>query len=344
MMTPMDPNGLRALMLATVLLFLTACSDPNAKSIATLDQAITDRLAKVEQDLTAGRLTNAQILTRYVAEAKALKPDYADVLDTLGTMATPSNGRLADLKNQHREIMDAYAKRSAPSGQILDELQRVYDGTAPDQINAALVDEINTVAALTNGGLSPISLPPGSTLPEPGASLVGNPNYGHWQQSSNGTPSWVWFAQFALLQSLLGNMSYPSWYYNRPWSYDYDVYRDRFGSPGWRNREAGRLSRNWPTIEREGQRRGRKPSAYARRSNANAPQNTTSAARRHTRFSETRTQIARNGGRRPSAYQTSPRNSAAPARRTSSYGSGASRSAYPASRRSYGSSRSFRGK
>ncbi|MGF1454066.1 MAG: hypothetical protein ACFB6R_01675 [Alphaproteobacteria bacterium] len=337
---PMLWTGLvRILVLLGAVLLVSACNDPNAKAIAQLDTAIKDRFAKVEQDLGEGRLPNAKILARYVAQAKTLEPDYADVMDGLGTMAGPQNRRFQDLKVQHKEVMKAYDKRSVPSGQIAEQLQRIYDAAAPERINAGLVDEINTVAALTNGALSPINLPDGGALPEAGTALVGNPSYGSWQQQSNGTPMWVWFAQYALLQSVVGNMFYPSWYYNRPWSYDYDVYRDRFGTPRWRNREAGRMSRNWPSIEREGQRRGRKPSAYARRTNRSVQDS--AASRRHASFGETRAQIARNGGRRPSAYQTRTVNTSGSARRVSSYGSG---NRYPASRRSAGSSRSFRGK
>ncbi len=280
-------------------------SDPNKDAIAQLAQSNPARFTEVEKALEGNSLSNAVILRDYVRQAKAMNPEHGDALDGLAQAASARNRDVQDLIMEHRAVMKDYEARRRPSGEILADLRRIHDAASPEVINAALVDEINTVAALTNNQLQPVDLPPGQSVPTAGAALVGNPHYGSWQQTANGGSVWSWLGPYLLFQNLMGPTRYQDWFYDRPWSYDYDVYRDRYGSNAWRTRESGRLSQNWGGIKNEGERRGRRPSSYTRRQNtsvATPSQPRSSQTRRQSSFSTQREQMIRNGGRRVSSY------------------------------------------
>ncbi len=330
----------RLLTLALVLV-VSACGDPYAKQIASYDEAIRGRFDAVTAMLAGETLTNAKILKNYLTKARESHPDYASVFDAMAKVASPNNPRLADLRGQHQQTMDDYASRRQPSREILQDLGRIYDAAAPERINAAMVDEINTVAALSGGMLEPLNLPSGATLPSAGSMLVGNPTYGQWSQGTGGQSAWVWFAQYAALQTLLGPMTYGGWYYNRPWSYDYDIYRDRFSSRHWRQRELGRVARHGDIIRREARRLGRRASAYASRTNRTVTGGGSWTVQQDS-FAQARGEVAQTG-RRISSYQTTGAARGAGARRGSIYG-GRRTSGYAPSSRSRGSSRSYRGK
>lgn len=297
------------------LFLLVSCSDPNLPKIDSKTEIIKSQITDLKSSLDERTLVNAAILESYIVKTKASNPEYESILTALSRQYTSKNSGVAKLEERLAAAHKDLGSGVLTSGEALAELENLKLASDKDTFNDSLVDEINTVAALSNGALKPLNQPEGKEL-KAGANLVGNPTYGRWRQGG-GSSFWVWYGQYSMFRSVFGRPRYSSWYYNRPWSYGYDVYNNNYGSRRWKQSENQTLNQNYNKVREYGRTTNRKPSNYANRANSKV--------------------MARPSGRGNSLSSTR--------RRTASYGPSASKKAspYSSSSRSGTRSRSSRG-
>ncbi len=268
-----------------------------------------------------------QLLTYYVSKGKELTPDAAEVIDSFAIAGTSESARIKQLQNELDELKAGYKKQKKQ--ELIGNIDRLKSAATLDVQDILLVDEINTIAALAGDGLN--SIETDQALENDGAALVGNPAYGRWE-SRNGTSVWTWLA----IYSMWNNVRYDSWYYNRPYSYQYDYYNSHYGSSNWRRNENSRYSYNKQAIDKTGQELGRKPSSYSMRNNTKVPQKVATDTNIRKSSSYTSQRSSNLSNRRAVNSYTPSSN-----RRTSSYSSRPSSSSLRSSSRS---SSSFGGK
>lgn len=275
------------------LILLSSCSDPNAPIIENETKLVQLQVDGIKQDLSAGTMVNAAILKSYIDKTLVSNPEYKAILTGLAKQYTINNSNLLSLEKRLAAIPN-----TSPSSDAVQDLANLKLASNKDIFNQTFIDEINTVAALSNGALKPLNVPDGKPT-QAGQNLVGNPSYGKWQTTSSGS-IWAWYGQYAFFSSLFRPPYYNSWYYNRPWSYGYDRYNNNYGSRSWKKNEVKTMDNNYSKVREYGKNTNRKPSAYASRTNSSVK---ASATGKGSSLSSVRSSTAKNG---PSARKSSP--------------------------------------
>lgn len=224
-------------------LFLASCSNEYIGKIQLDYAATTKQLEQLGDDLDGRNLTNAKLVHLYANKLSKLKPDLAIIASSLATDATRKGNLYQGLRtrlafvNLEPENKQAYIKGA-------ESLASIYAGADPLVFNDALLDLINTMADLSDGQLSRISIPKNAQTEHvkgepivPGSYLVGNPNYGSYQQNSSGQSFWHWYGQYAFFRSMFsgssyygGPLSYNRWNSSPRYSYYNDYGRSAYGS------------------------------------------------------------------------------------------------------------------
>ena len=248
------------------LFLLVSCSDPNLPKIASKTEVIKAQISDLKSSLNDKTLVNAAILENYLVKTRASNPEYENILTALSRQYTSENSGVVKLEERLAAIHKNLSSSVLTSNDALAELEDLKQASDKDIFNDSLIDEINTVAALSNGALQPMDQPEGQET-KAGANLDGNPTYGRWQHGG-GNSFWVWYGQYSMFRSVFGGPRYSSWYYNRPWSYGYDVYHNNYGSWSWKHSETLTLDRNYKQVREYGRTNNQKPSSYATRRNS----------------------------------------------------------------------------
>lgn len=237
--------------IALLALGLGACSGESLRSridaaIVRLDAAV----ARLGDDLDAGRLRNAELMRQYADRVRDARPDLRDLVDVLaregtrdGTIYRSLETRLDDVR---KALPDTGARDQAYAGAV-DELNSLARAVVPSEFDRALADPLNVLADLSDGALPRVDAisaaasqrANGATDLGVGSQLVGNPNYGQWRTDSSGTSFWVWYGQFALMRDLIGGprIGYGAWAGGRDYSYYHDYGRGNYTSPSARQRQ-----------------------------------------------------------------------------------------------------------
>ncbi|MGB0747394.1 MAG: hypothetical protein ACPGO3_01490 [Magnetospiraceae bacterium] len=312
---------------ALALLVTTACSDPNIDEIKQLSAELNKDIVAVGDKLDQDVLPYDKKLTEYATKAKELLPDRAKDIDWLAAAGTKTrNPILKDLQARSNRILRNVNQNRVDSAQAVTWMRLLTEAATEKNVDAGLVDEINTIAAMTKGALKPLDVPE-DKVGLPGDRLVGNSHYGQWTRTSSGSTYWYWHPIYAPIMGP-GRWSYSGWYYDRPWSYRYDRYQNRYGSATWRQSEVGRMSSSWGSIKQYGKQTGRTPSSFATRTNTSVPPPPPPRAGRTASgvppFSRTSTQAATSGPRTVSTYGSSYSNSASSSYRASTRSGGSS--------------------
>ncbi|MGB0920294.1 MAG: hypothetical protein ACPG06_07515 [Alphaproteobacteria bacterium] len=251
----------------------------NAATLAQAEDRAARALVALRDDLNANRIANAVLLKEYARILVSENPDKAAAATALGNPAA-----MADYLDKRfsaaQSNQDGWGEAS-----LTEEYIAIADAANREAYNAALVDPLNALAGLSNGRLERVTdETAGEADTTPGATLVGNPAYGSWQQDHRGWSFWQWYGAYRLFGDLfMGPVYYHRWHYRRPWSYYGDIGRGRYGARRDRLGETTRMRNSADRINRFGRETGRNPSSYGTRSTPRAK-----GAASSTRFSSTR--------------------------------------------------------
>ncbi|MDQ6993063.1 MAG: hypothetical protein Q9M31_06270 [Mariprofundus sp.] len=251
--------------LISLLFSLASCSD-NADDLRINDDI--NQVAMQLDDLTAslnrGVLNNAAILKIYAAKLKVQKPAYGALMDQFAQRATGDNPTISDFEKRFQQAIVAPRDTQSEKKALLISFKTLKAGTDKQMYDDSLLDLINTIADLSDGQLSRVETPRRAAGELPASQLVGNPQYGHWQQESGGQSFWAWYGQYALLSSLLGGnrYSYGNWSNHRGWSHYNDYGRSRYSSPTQRRQHDTTMQKNERNLKQYGRNSGRTRSSY----------------------------------------------------------------------------------
>ncbi|MDQ6991498.1 MAG: hypothetical protein Q9M11_07170 [Mariprofundaceae bacterium] len=261
---------IKLLLVLSMLFSLSSCSgDPNVIRIKDDTAQTTLQLNNLIKALHNGSINNATILKVYASKLKAQKPEYTELTKQFSKMASPNNPTINDFK-QRLKLIRENPNSLGNQKSVITELTALLSGTKKEMYGDSLLDVINTIADLSDGTLSRLHTPARTKDELAASQLVGNPQYGHWQEDSGGQSFWAWYGQYALISSLLGGhrYGYNNWSYNRGWSHYNDYGRDRYSSSSQRNRHDSIQKKNAPNLKQYGKNTGRTQSSYSgRRSN-----------------------------------------------------------------------------
>ncbi len=232
----------KSLLIACLLLLLTACGNDYAQQIEQNYSTVQLNLDELERKLYYKQLTNAKIVAIYAEKLKALKPDFKSVADAMAKDATEKGTLYLDLKRRLNKV-NRKPENKQQFQKATQSLMSIDMGANPIVFNDALLDLINTMAELSDGQLETVSIPKDSQaayargkMITPGSYLVGNPNYGEYRQES-GNSFWHWYGQYAFFNSLFGRgyynhspIGYNGWNTRSHYSYYQDYGRNTYGS------------------------------------------------------------------------------------------------------------------
>lgn len=241
----------RIAVVVALVVALSACGGESLRN--RIDAAIVrleSAVARLGEDLDAGRVRNAALIRQYAQRIRDAQPDLRELVDVLanegtrrGTMYRSLETRLDDVR---AALPDPSARDEAYVGAV-DELNSLARAVDPAEFDRALADPLNVLADLSGGTLPRVDAISASASQRAnaatelgvGGQLVGNPNYGQWRTDSGGSSFWVWYGQFALMQSLMGpRIGYGAWAGGRDYSYYHDYGRSNYTSPSARQRQS----------------------------------------------------------------------------------------------------------
>lgn len=260
---------IKLFLVASMLLSLAACSEnPDKLRIRDYTEQVTIQLNDLVKALNNGTLNNALILSAYADKFKKLKPEFSTLANNLSLAATANNAAISDYKKRLQTARDNPASLGDDKA-VIKELLALGWATKIDMYGDSLLDPINTLADLSDGALPRVNTPRKADGEKAATQMVGNPQYGHWQENSSGQSFWAWYGQYALISNLLGGnrYSYNDWRYSRGWSHYNDYGRDRVSTTSQRSKYKQTIKKNEPALKQYGKKIGRTPSSYGTRSN-----------------------------------------------------------------------------
>lgn len=248
-------NGSR-LLIACLFLFLTACGNDYAEQVQQTHAQVKLNLDSLEHKLSSKALTNTKLVEIYAKQLVLIKPEFKPVTESLAKDAT-EQGALYKGLLQRLDKVNRNPENKQQFQRANQSLMSINSGADPIIFNDSLIDIINTMAELSGGQLEAVSIPRNSNVDHvrgekitPGSYLVGNPNYGSYQQDNSGRSFWHWYGQYAFFSSLFRGSLYNHYpiYYNRwntrsHYSYYHDYGRDTYGTSRERRQTAQRNSR-----------------------------------------------------------------------------------------------------
>lgn len=266
------PIAMRSVLaLVGLLMVLSGCTSKEEKWRAIVENdliALDSSLNRLESHLEQGRIRNAKLLGEYAAAMREQKPEMASVIAILELEASPQGSlylglleRYADLKTKSPILLQQGEKGVNAIGSELDALT---EAVSTKSFGAALADPLNVLADMSEGVLPRVdTMSKAESLQANAAedygspsSLIGNPNYGQWQQQSNGTSYWAFYGQYRLMNDLLFGrpIYYSSWASHRDYSYYGSRGYDHYTSPSQKTAERRRYSRVQKKFASQGKR------------------------------------------------------------------------------------------
>lgn len=221
---------------------ITGCGDPTQENIEKTIPTVQQKLDVLAKLLNENRVRNASILKEYAKIVSEARPELATLATNLakdgtvsGTPYTSLVSRFDDAKSRPEMFADPQER--------LYELQNIREAANIDSFGDMLSDPINVLADMSNGTLARVNaISKAQSLSANGANdygagsqLIGNPNYGQWQTSSNGMSFWEWYGMYSLFNNIFGGYNrpiyYDNWYRKRDYSYYQDYGRSRYTKP-----------------------------------------------------------------------------------------------------------------
>ncbi len=246
----------------TLLLFLTACSDPIKEQIEQQIPITQQRIELLADALNNGQVRNANLIKQYAEKVKQLKPDLAPLINEFKKDATPQGPmykalveRLNTVKNQPQMFASNKAR--------FNELLNIYQAADPVLYSDALSDPLNVLADMSDGKLPRVNALSKAQSERAnnaqdfgtGEQLVGNPSYGHWTTGSNGMSFWAWYGMYSMFGNMMGRpVYYNDWGRHRNYSYYNDYGRSRYSSPSQLKKQTKLETRTRKSFANRGQK------------------------------------------------------------------------------------------
>ncbi len=247
--------------------FTVACTsktDRLQEQIALEVPQVEKKLEQLESNLNNGLVTNATLLQDYARKLKQLQPENATLIDNLAKNASPSGPMVTNLKQRLQAVKGNSSHSLNQLEENLGELTMLSEALNPQMFNDALSDSINVLADLSKGELPRVQAVSQAAEQrsnakaelEPGAQLIGNPQYGHWVTGSNGMSFWEWYGMYALFSNLTGGQRhyYHDWSGRRSYSYYHDYGRYRYTKPSNIRQQAEIESKTAKSFQQQGKR------------------------------------------------------------------------------------------
>ena len=300
------------LFLCLGVLFLQGCG-PSQEELwqSEISAEIIDAKAavkKLNNMINRDLVSNTRILKLYANAIKQARPETAELVNALSRDATTSGpifqNILSRLQDVDHSAGGAVSGGSSEVSRVLSELRGIQKASTPTLYNMMLTDPINVLADMSAGQLARVEslsaeaagIANQSEDLTSGNQLVGNPNYGSWQNHSSGNSFWVFYGQYAMLSSLFGRgpIYYNSWSGHRPYSYYHDYGRSTYNSPRQTATQNSRQSRTASKFKQQGKSF---KSPYARqRTTTNSVMNKTTRANKTFQSSYSRKMNSRSSG------------------------------------------------
>jgi hypothetical protein len=229
-------------MFAFIAILMLGCASEEerlTKELNSFHSRVESNLQQLKTHIEAGRMRNAELLSRYADVLKKQKPDMVPIIEALAADATTKGPMFESLKSRTdmaKQKIPGAVKSIEASRDLTREFNAINTATSVTNYNMALTDPINVLASMSDGKLAKVTDmskdAATSEMTTIGSELVGNPTYGQWQTNSSGDTFWEWYGKYALFSSLFDRpVSYGYWSTHRAPSYYHDVGRDYYSSP-----------------------------------------------------------------------------------------------------------------
>jgi len=289
-------------------LFLSSCGNEYQAKIQLEHASTQSQLEALGKSLDSKSLTNAKLVNIYAEKLSKLKPELKPIAIALAKDATRNGSLYQGLKDRLAKV-NLKPENKQQYIQGLESLSSIFAGADKVVFNDSLLDLINTMADLSDGELSRVSIPKNENTAHvkgdkiaPGSYLIGNPAYGTYRQDSNGNSFWHWYGQYAFFSSLFsgpryhsGPIYYDNWNSNPRYSYYNDYGRSSYGS---------RSDRSYSSSQNIKMRnKGITPAKPKKQYGS------VSGRKRTSTYSRQRSDISRNMGKKYGSGDTGPRHS-----------------------------------
>ena len=274
-------------------LFLAGCTSDQEKWTKQLQQQalLAEKdMSRLKKHIDSDFVPNTGILREYASYIETNLPGAASLARALSKDAS-SNGpivmslesRLADART---DISEVAAMGENQVNTVYREILAIQEAAKPDIYGMILSDPINVLADMSEGKLARVaalSKEASSRINEAddfgaGSQLVGNPQYGNWQENSSGNSFWHWYGQYAFFSTMLGRpIMYNRWAGGRDYSYYNDYGRSAYTSPAQR--------RSQQTVERNTSNKFRSNGQTFKSPYAKTKQTSAAVAKKQSKFS-----------------------------------------------------------
>ncbi|OIQ47308.1 MAG: hypothetical protein BM565_07280 [Gammaproteobacteria bacterium MedPE] len=239
----MAGKPLKIMLMLVCFALLGGCSDPLDDAIANLTQTNESKLKTLERQLVGKQIRNATLIGEYAPILEKSRPELTPLINQLVLDSTPQGAMFQGL--QKRVADSVVASNFVSKDEQAQELTNIGEALNPVLFNDALSDVVNVLADMSGGTLARVNALSQQQSQQAnnsedfgvGSQLVGNPNYGTWN-NNNGMSFWEWYGMYALISNLSSPISYDRWGRYRGYSYYNDYGRYRYSSPKQRKKHS----------------------------------------------------------------------------------------------------------
>lgn len=247
------------------IILLSGCGDPVRDQIQAQLPITEKQITQLGQKLQNDEVQNAKLLKGYANTLSEQHPQFTPLINELKKDASTEGPLYKSLLNR-LDIAKNQPEMFASPQERLEELLSLFQAADPQLYSDALSDPVNVLADVSKGELPRVNaLSKEQSLAANGAEdfgvgeqLIGNPSYGQWQTSSNGTSFWMWYGMYRMFDDIFdnrrGRISYGRWGSSRNYSYYNDYGRTRYSSPSQLKRQNQVENRTRKSFESRGQK------------------------------------------------------------------------------------------
>lgn len=251
-----------------LLLMLTACAPDFSEQIDIEKERVNHRLQELGRQLNTKALRYSVLVEQYAKVVAAEKPRLAPLAKLLAKEGNTTGRLYRSLQDRLHRIQSKTETRTQLDNS-LNELDNIWEASAPKTFNNSLIDIVNTLADLSGGKLSRVLIPDQKQLPPniAGSYLIGNPTYGHWATTPTGNSQWNWNNNYAGLFDVADDVldykyrkkykskkvGFNSWYEKQNYSYYNDYGRKKYAPKSDRQR----FQKNYSRLKQRAQQKGK---------------------------------------------------------------------------------------